>query len=64
MCSSSYDYLSSKTSGNLLGRGLVNIAVPSGEEGGAIFPPSFQDLGKIQIFRTKSKLKLGKIPFL
>ena len=63
MCCSSYDYLSSKTSGNLLGRGLVNIAVPAGGEGGAISPPNFQDLGKIQIFRAKSILKLGKIPF-
>ena len=62
MCCSSYDYLSSKTSGNLLGRGLVNIAVPAWGKGGK-FPPSFQDLGKIQIFWAKSKLKLGKTPF-
>ena len=62
MCCSSYDYLSSKTSANLLGRGLVNIAVPGGGQGGNC-PPSFQDLGKIQIFRAKSKFKLRKIPF-
>ena len=63
MCCFSYDYLSSKTSENLLGRDPVNIAVPAGGKGGAIFPPSFQDLGKIQIFWAKSKLKLGKMPF-
>ena len=33
---------------------LINttIAIPAGGAGGAIAPPSFEDLGKIKIFRA------------
>ena len=37
----------------------ISIAVPGGGQG-AIGPPSFQDLGKIQIFRAVTKKYLGK----
>ena len=36
------------------------IAVPAGGEGGAIAPPSFEDLGKIKIFRAVRRKYLGK----
>ena len=36
------------------------IAVPAGGVGGAIAPPSFEDLGKIKIFRAVRRKYLGK----
>ena len=36
------------------------IAVPAGGAGGAIAPPSFEDLGKIKIFRAVRRKYLGK----
>ena len=50
MCCSSYEYLSSKTSGNLLGRGLVNIAVPAKGEGGQFRPQVFKIWAKFKFF--------------
>ena len=38
----------------------VYIAVPAGGAGGAIAPPSFEDLGKIKIFRAVRRKYLGK----
>ena len=39
----------------------MTIAVPAGGAGGAIAPPSFEDLGKIKIFRAVRRKYLGKI---
>ena len=39
---------------------IVPIAVPAGGAGGAITPPSFEDLGKIKIFRAVRRKYLGK----
>ena len=39
---------------------MVVIAVPAGGAGGAIAPPSFEDLGKIKIFRAVRRKYLGK----
>ena len=39
---------------------LATIAVPAGGAGGAIAPPSFEDLGKIKIFRAVRRKYLGK----
>ena len=36
------------------------IAVPAGGAGRAIAPPSFEDLGKIKIFRAVRRKYLGK----
>ena len=36
------------------------IAVPAGGAGGAIAPPSLEDLGKIKIFRAVRRKYLGK----
>ena len=62
MCCSSYDYLSSKTSGNLLGRGLVNIAVPAGGEGGQL-PSKFPRFGQNSNFSGKIKIQIGQNTF-
>ena len=37
-----------------------SIAVPAGGAGGEIAPPSFEDLGKIKIFRAVRRKYLGK----
>ena len=63
MCCSSYDYLSSKTSGNLLGRGLVNIAVPAGGKRGEIAPPKFSRFGQNSNFSGKVKIQIGQNTF-
>ena len=39
---------------------VIVIAVPAGGAGGAIAPPSFEDLGKIKIFRAMRRKYLGK----
>ena len=39
---------------------VIVIAVPAGGAGRAIAPPSFEDLGKIKIFREVRKKCLGK----
>ena len=39
---------------------VTSIAVPAGGAGGAIAPPSFEDLGKIKIFRAVRRKYLGK----
>ena len=62
MCCSSYDYLSSKTSRNLLGRGLVNIAVPAGGKGGQ-FSPKFPRFGQNSNFSGKIKIKIKQNTF-
>ena len=38
----------------------ATIAAPAGGAGGAIAPPSFEDLGKIKIFRAVRRKYLGK----
>ena len=38
----------------------LTIAVPAGGAGGAIAPPSFEDLGKIKIFQAVRRKYLGK----
>ena len=39
---------------------LKTIAVPAGGAGGAIAPPSLEDLGKVKIFRAVRRKYLGK----
>ena len=39
---------------------VISIAVPAGGEGGAIALSSFEDLGKIKIFRAVRRKYLGK----
>ena len=46
--------------GYFLAKGPAGIAVPAGGAGGAIAPPSFEDLGKIKIFRAVRRKYLGK----
>ena len=41
-------------------KAVLTIAVPAGGAGGAIAPPSFEDLGKIKIFRAVRRKYLGK----
>ena len=64
MCCSSYDYLSSKTSENLLGRGLVNIAVPAGEKGGQFLPQVSKIWAKFKFFGQNQNSNLAKYLFL
>ena len=63
MCCSSYDYLSSKTSGNLLGRGLVNITVPAGGAGEAIAPQVFKIWAKFKFFGQNQNSNWAKYLF-
>ena len=55
-----YKHIGTNISEAIVQNCTLGIAVPAGGAGGAIAPPSFEDLGKIKIFRAVRRKYLGK----